>query len=259
MKNFIVLFIFTLPVIAFCQNEKSYINYDSSYENNSSFENSRLRDYRINEITINENGEYVLWSRPYISCFTWKEYKGKWTKKNDTITFFNQYEVYEEDVVAEYSNNSKSRFYQISFNTDKKSNLIDKQIRVSFQYDYDSKYETYESVFILDKNNTIQIPYNAIKHLEYLSALRIEYFLDNNNKRFAYLTQNNPLNVKTSNIPNIINVTFIESPKNDTVYRIFKAVVDSDILRIVNINRSVSTLPDYNIEIIFENFYKLRN
>ncbi|MET0393489.1 MAG: hypothetical protein ABW019_10130, partial [Chitinophagaceae bacterium] len=77
-------------------------------------------------------------------------------------------------------------------------------------------------------------------------------------KRYGFLTQNDPLNVKKSAIPNVIGVEFVERPEKEMVHRIIRAVVRGDTLQVLSVSKTKTKLPDYSREIAFENNYVLR-
>jgi hypothetical protein len=77
---------------------------------------------KVNEIILNSDSTFEFWSRPNVSCFIWNEYKGKWKITNDTISFYDNYEIVENDTRVNYKNVSK-KSYRISFRTDRNSEL----------------------------------------------------------------------------------------------------------------------------------------
>jgi hypothetical protein len=212
---------------------------------------------KIHQVILNPNKTFEFWSRPYISCFTWHEYKGTWRKEKDTLIFSDQYEVKEEDTKASYKNDSRQSFL-IFFKTDKNSVLRNKKIKVQYVYDYDAHLDEPEIMFDIKPDNTIEIPFKDIPNLNKLSAIRIEYELNFKETRYNYLTQNNPLNNKRSEVPNTINVEFVDSPKNEIVYRTIRGIIKKDTLKIVSTTKTKTILSDYNQDIEFENNFALR-
>ncbi|MFL5740216.1 MAG: hypothetical protein ACJ75B_08360 [Flavisolibacter sp.] len=212
---------------------------------------------KIHEVTLNPDKTFEFWSRPHISCFTWHEYKGIWKREKDTLIFSDRYEVKEEDTKASYKNDSRQSFL-ITFKTDKNSVLRNKKIKVQYVYDYDAHLDEPETIFDIKLDNTIEIPFKNIPNFNKLSALRIEYELNFKETRYNYLTLNNPLNNKKTDVPNIINVEFVERPKSEIVYRTTRGVVKKDTLIIVSTNKTKTILPDYNRDIEFENNFVLR-
>src|SRR5680860_672118 len=79
-----------------------------------------------------------FWSRPNVSCLTWREYNGTWKRENDTIIFFDQYDVMENDVKFTFQNNPNNEKFKIYFATDKNSELKKTEIKIQFVYDYDA-------------------------------------------------------------------------------------------------------------------------
>jgi hypothetical protein len=172
----------------------------------------RFFEPKINEITLNPDATFEFWSRPNWSCHTWHSYKGTWKKNNDTLFFYDNYEVEENDIKATYKRNSGQEFV-ITFKTDKGSVLKNKSIKIQYEYDYDAHIDRPEKIFSLDANNSVIIPYKVIPNLDKLAAIRIEYLLNYTEKRYNYLTENKTINVKQGDIPNIIDVEFVERPK----------------------------------------------
>ncbi|NCD71574.1 hypothetical protein [Mucilaginibacter agri] len=211
---------------------------------------------KVNEITLNTNSTFDFWCRPNVSCFTWQEYKGIWKKCKDTILFYDNYEVVENDLRVTYEKNSE-RKYHIHLFTDKKSELKNKEIKIQYIYDYNSHLENVENILHLDENNDLEISFQDISSIDKLAAIRIEYLLNKEQKRFGYLTQNKIVNIKNGDLPNIIRVELVENPKKEIVYRTIKGLVQNDSLVIVSTAKSKITLPDYHSEIMFEKSYTL--
>lgn len=208
-------------------------------------------------VLLNPDKTFEFWSRPHISCFTWHDYKGTWKKEKDTLVFSDQYEVKEEDTKASYKNDSR-QFFLITFKTDKNSVLRNKKIKVQYVYDFDAHLDETEIIFDIKPDNTIEIPFKDIPNFKKLSAIRIQYELNFKETRYNYLTQNNPLNNKRSDVPNIINVVFVERPKTEMVYRTVTGIIQKGTLIIVSTTKTKTILPDYNREIEFENNFALR-
>ncbi|HKB43406.1 MAG TPA: hypothetical protein VKC90_03420 [Chitinophagaceae bacterium] len=216
----------------------------------------RFFEPKINEITLNPDATFEFWSRPNMSCFTWHSYKGTWKKNNDTLLFYDNYQVEENDTKATYKRDTKKEFV-ITFKTDKGSVLKNKSLKIQYEYDYDAHIDSPEKIFSLGENNSVVIPYKDIPNLDKLAAIRIEYLLNYTEKRYNYLTENKTINVKQRDIPNIIDVEFVERPKKEIVYRTIRAVVKNDTLRIVSSSKTKTILSDYYRDIEFENSYSL--
>jgi len=211
---------------------------------------------RIHEITLYPDSIFEFWCRPHISCLTWRRYGGTFSKENDTLFFHDKYEVDENDVRATYKADSRQLFL-ISFKTDKNSTLRNKEIKVQYVYDYDAHIDEPDSIFNLTAGNTLEIPFKVIPYLHQLAAIRIEYQLNAKEKRYQYLTKNNPLNRNRGDIPNLISVEFVESPKKEIVHRTIKGIIRKDTLVIVSTAKTKTTLPDYHDAIEFEDGYTL--
>ena len=215
---------------------------------------------KINEITLNPDSTFEFWSRPNVSCFSWHNYKGTWRKNNDTIYFNDNYEIVEIEYNVTYKKDSINS-YIITFTSDKNSDFKDKEIKVQYIYDYDSHLENIEKVFKLKSSNLLEIPFNEIPDLKELTSIRAECQF-NYEKRRAYITdcsEKKYLNKKGKEIPNIINVEYIEKPKKEIVYRTIKGVLNKNKLVIVSITKSKTLLPDHNKDILFEDNYTLMN
>jgi len=216
----------------------------------------RFFEPRINEIALNPDATFEFWSRPNVSCFTWHSYKGTWKKNKDTLFFYDDYQVEENDIKATYKRDIKKEF-EITFKTDKGSILKNKNIKIEYEYDYDAHIDSPEIIFSLDANNSVVISYKDIPNLDKLAAIRIEYLLNYTEKRYNYLTENKTINRKQGDVPNIIEVEFVERPKKEIVYRTIRAVVKNNTLRIVSNSRTKTILPDYYRDIEFEDSYSL--
>lgn len=211
---------------------------------------------RVHEITLNPDSTYAFWSRPHVSCFTWHQYKGTWKKEMDTVFFYDHYEIAENDTRAIYKKDSRKSFF-ISFKTDRNAELKNKIVNVQFVYDYNARLRDSGAAFSMGANNTIEIPFDKIQNLSQLASIRIEYQLNAGEKRYSHLTENNTVNIKEKEIPNVINVEFVESPKKETVYRTIIAVIQKNTLAIVSSNKTKTTLQDFNRDIEFEGSYTL--
>lgn len=216
----------------------------------------RFFEHKINEITLNPDATFEFWSRPNWSCHTWHSYRGSWKRNGDTLLFYDKYQVEENDTKAIYKRDSMQRFL-ITLKTDKGSVLKNKNIKIQYEYDYDAKLDRPEKTFTLDATNSVIIAYKEIPNLDKLAAIRIEYLINYTEKRYNYLTENKTINVKQGDIPNLIDVEFVERPKKEIVYRTIKAIVKGDTLKIVSILKTKTILPDYYRDIEFENSYSL--
>ncbi len=95
MKNqLIFLIVLFIPFYGLAQKAPAtFVNYERIPTDIPLFD----YDERISSIHLTSDNEFEFWSRPMVSCLTWHEYKGTWTKNNDTILFYDQYEVQEND------------------------------------------------------------------------------------------------------------------------------------------------------------------
>lgn len=239
-------------IITFSNDKNAYYNQTISDETLP--KGFRFFEAKINEITLYPDATFEFWSRPNVSCFTWKSYKGNWEKKNDTLILNDNYQVEETNTKATYKNNSRQEF-QITFKNDKGTVLKNKSIKIDYIYDYDAHLENVEKIFSLDVNNSIIISFNDVPNFDKLTALGTAYLLNYNDKRNIYLTENQSINRKEKNIPNLIEVELIENPKKEIVYRTTKAIVENNILKIVATAKTKIFLPDNIREILFEESY----
>jgi len=254
-----LLAIIGILIVAPAYSQTHYVSYKNdkhAYYNNAG-QLQGFSESRINEVTLNSDSSFEFWSRPNVSCFTWHEYKGSWKKPSDTIRFYDSYEVVENDSRIIYKNNNEQS-YNIGFSTDKNSVLKNKNVKVQYVYDYDSHLEDIERLFQMAENNTVEIPFNTIPNFNKLAAIRIEYQLTDNDKRYGYLSENSRfLNVKTRDLSNVISIKFIENPKKEIVHRVITGVIKNDTLIILSQIKSKISLPDYNGDIVFEDSYPL--
>jgi hypothetical protein len=216
----------------------------------------RFFEPKINEITLNPDATFEFWSRPNMSCSTWNNYKGTWKRDKDTIFFYDHYQVDELDTRATYKKDSKKEFV-ISFKTDKNLDLKNRNIKIQYWYDYDAHLENPETNFTLTADNSVVIPFADIPNLDKLASIRVEYLLNFTEERFNFLTENRAVNLKQKDIPNIINVEFVEKPKKEIIYRTIKSIVKDGNLKILSTTKTTVNLPDYYRDIEFEDSYAL--
>jgi len=260
MKNiFAILILLIIGHSAFGQKTPiSYVNYERNKESNV----NTFRDWddRICEITLKSETEFVFWSRPSAtSCLTWREYNGTWERKNDTIIFSDKYEVMESDAQFKFSNKRQNKYYRLEFKTDKGSELTKKNIEIQFVYDFDSDLDNIELNMELENDFSLKIPFKDIPNRKRVASIRYEYFLLNGEKRYGYITESGTVNVKEKDLPNFIAVIFIEQPKKEIIYRITKAILIDDKIKIISKNKIKSDLPDYTGEIEFKEVYGKQN
>jgi hypothetical protein len=254
----LIRFMPSIILILFAQSlfGQTYRNSLNAYYNKSNLSGNAFFEPKINEITFNTDSTFEFWSRPNMSCFTWHQYKGTWKKEKDTILFYDNYEVVENDMRVTYNKNNKQK-YRISFFTDKNSGFKNKEIKIQYVYDYNAHLEDSEKILYLNTNNVIEIPFHDIPNHDKLAAIRIEYLLNYKEKRFGYLTENHTINVRNGDLPNVIGVELVENPKKEIVYRKIKAVIQNNTIVIVSTTKNKTMLPDYHEEIMFEDSYAL--
>lgn len=211
-------------------------------------------DGEIQEIILSPNNEFTFVNRPMTSCLSWKYYKGKWELKNDTIIFTEQIEIEEKDVVFSFSNDHDP-VYKINFETDRKSKLKNKEIEIKFIYDFDSDLKEVTIKKKLDKDFNLQIPFNEVPNRENLASVKFEYLLRRGDKRIGYITDGHVVNRKENDLQNIIEVTFIEKPRKEMIFRKTIGVLMGNKIIIISSEKSKSSLPDYSDELYFKDFY----
>jgi hypothetical protein len=106
---------------------------------------------------------------------------------------------------------------------------------------------------------SLKIPFTDIPNRKELASFRYKYILPNGQKRYGYITESNTVNEKEDDLPNFIDVTFIEQPKKEIICRITKAVLIGDTIKIVSKEKTKSNLPDYSAEIEFNEVYEKYN
>lgn len=231
----------------------SYVNF---VNDNQTVDDSIIEwDDRVSEINFKSETDFTFNIMPNVSCLTWRELNGKWENRNDTIFFYDQYEIYERDVRFKFSNNSLNNFYHLKFKTDHNSTWSNQEIKIDFVYDFDSQLDNLKSVWQLSDDFSLNIPYDKIPNLERLASIRYEFNLTTIGKRTGYITTSDRVNVRTEHIPNEIQITLIENPRKETVRRLIKGILKDDIIKIVSTEKSDVTLKDNTEELKFKEDY----
>ena len=233
-----------------------FVNDDHSYHGKDRNDIGNY-SHTINDIVMKDDLTFEFDSRPMHSCSTWKNYKGTYKVLNDTIIFKDNYKV-EEDDVRVFLNRTSDEFYLLKFNTDRNSILKNRSIRIEVEYDFDSKIDRIDKTYEIDLNNEVKIFFKDIPHLEKVANLRIEYFLNSSEKRIKYITENNVVNVRNSELPNHIEVQFIEKPRIEAVYRESKFLRKNKKLIFLSSFRNKIDLIDYHKVLEFEKEYTLK-
>lgn len=255
----LALIIFFLSTNQIFGQEKAltYTNNTNSYHNKENL--TKFNEPTINDITIHPNGSFEFHSRPETSCLLWKSYKGKWKKENNTISFFDEYDLMEKNILFHFNRNTEDTF-TIKFYTDKKSKLKNKEVLIEYVYDFESHLKDAEKTYTLNEDNIIKIPYQDIPNLEKLASLRIAYHLNNNNNNLrydGYITENEMVNQKFGSIPNLVEVEFIENPKKETIHRTTKGILKDNTLLIISTIKTKTKLNDFRKTLNFEKVYTL--
>jgi hypothetical protein len=103
----------------------------------------------------------------------------------------------------------------------------------------------------------VEIPFQDIPNHDKLTAIRIEYLLNNKEKRFGYLTENKIIKIRNGDLSNIIGVEFVENPRKEIVYSKIIGVIQNNNLVIVSTTKSKTKVADYNKQMMFEDSYEL--
>lgn len=104
------------------------------------------------------------------------------------------------------------------------------------------------------------LPFRTIPHRNKLAAIRYEYILPNNQKRYGYITENKIINEKETELSNHINIILLENPKKDMIYRTTKGLFLNDgSLKILSTFKTKSNLHDYTRDLVFEDVYEKNN
>lgn len=254
MKIKIIFFILFTQYLFSQEKSILYVNDTNAYNNKS--KNEFINEPTFCDLTINSDSTFSFYSRPNVSCLTWHEIKGKWKKKKNIYTFSSQYDVKENDIRFTFSKDSTKRYF-LKFRTSTKSELKNRTIKIQYMYDFDAKIDVVEKIMTLNQDNSIEIPFVDIPNLEKLAAIRIEYQLNPSEKRFAYITENKIINRKENDIPNIVDIEFVEFPKIEIVYRTTIGKIKNEQLEIISSSLTKSSLPYYLEEIGFEKYYKI--
>jgi len=211
-------------------------------------------DDEIRGINLTSDKDFTFSKRPSISCFSWKDYNGNWEIKNDTLIFTEKLTIIENDAYYSFSEDSDED-YKIKFKSYKFNKLNDKQIEISFIYDYDSKLKDFKTDRLLDENFFLKIPYNEIPNRSELAAIRYSYVLKTGDLRRGYITENKIVNRKGQILKNKIEVTFVESPRKEEIFRTTKGILNKNSLKIISSKKSKSNLPDYTDNLFFKDIY----
>ena len=257
MKNIFALII-SLLIGQSVFGQKTPISYVNNEKVKDSSNNPLNIDNRISQISLTSKTEFEFWSYPVpSSCLTWREYNGTWERKNDTIIFYDQYEVKASDSRFSFSTKNQNEFYQLEFKTDKNSKLTNKNINIAFVYDLGSEewdFEEYEMT--LEDDFSLKIPFENIPNINKLASIRFLYYLENGEKRFGFISADDTLTEKEKDLPNLIEVTIIEQPEKEIVKRITKAILSDNRIKIISSQKNSTHLADETSELVFKDFYE---
>lgn len=125
-------------------------------------------------------------------------------------------------------------------------------------YDFYADIDDVEKVMSFNQDNLIEIPFEEIPNHDKLASIRIEYALSPSEKRYGYISESKMVNIKENDIPNIVEIEFVEEPKKEIVYRTTIGKLEGDKLEIVSSIKTKPSLPEYLTEIEFEKYYQLK-
>lgn len=228
----------------------TFLNYPATY--------SKVTGVKVHEIKINPDSSFTYRSVPLIGCKPWYVWKGTWNKKEDTLLLTDNYELEEDNVRVNYQKDSSASF-RIHFKTDKNVLLTPKTVYTRYYWDFGTRGEDSVVELNIGDMSTLVIPFSSIPHFDKLSAMAVEYPWNAKENRIAYLTENKFLNRKEVDIPNVINVEFVEIPKKEIVYRTTKCMIQKEKLIIISSTKTKSTLPERRREMLeFDPTYPLK-
>jgi hypothetical protein len=122
-------------------------------------------------------------------------------------------------------------------------------------YDIETDIENITINMELENDFSLEIPFKNIPNQKKLASIRFDYYLPNGEKRYGYITENQFINYKESEIPNQIEIKFIEKPKEELINRVTKATLIDDRIKIISTQMNKSDLPDYMTKIEFKDVY----
>lgn len=246
-----ILIIFTILNISVSFSQETFVNFATAYLD---LKGEYGSIDKINEINLYSDNTFIMWMFPMSSCLFWRSYKGRWTRNRNIIELINKYEVFESDVKCKYKN-SVAKEFKIVFTTEKNLKLTDLKIKIEFKYDFKSKIEAKKIADqITNKNGMINIPFESIPYKDQLAAIKFETSYKGRIIS-EYLTENEIVNWKKSEIPNEIKVTIVENPKKEIITRKIRAKYDDDKLVILSIKKSNGRLPDHQEDLELEKIY----
>jgi len=250
------IFLFT-PALFFCQNHivKSY---DANKKSEVIYENSCSTSDRyhrtIDQINLQTDTKFEFRSIPSVSCLTWKEFNGTYKIKNDTIVFQDKFTLANPDMEFKSKSDNKMKSYIFNFQYDDKQKIDGREIKISLVYDFDSKIKDIEKLYVIDSNYRIELPFSDVPNQDKLASFKIDLNPNTSRKISSYFTTSEIANIKTNELPNIINIIFIANPKTEVITRITKGVIDKSTIRIISSNSDYS-LKNYSDILLFKKNY----
>lgn len=254
--NLKILILILFTPFLFAQEEPVVYENDAKayYNENYNWDSNELS---FCDLTISPDSTFSFYCRPNISCWTWFEIKGNWKKENNIYTFLSQYEVSENNTRLTFDKDLTKK-YLLKFRTDKKSELKNRNIKIEYIYDYDAKIDDVEKTMSFDSNNSIEIPFKEIPNHKKLASIKIEYYLSESEKRYAYISEGQTVNEKEKDIPNIVEIEFVEKPLKEIIYRTTIGKLEGEKLEIISNEKTKTSLSENLKEISFEKYYELR-
>lgn len=237
-------------------SQETYVNNATAYYNKGELENLLHSNKSVNQITLNPDFTYEMWMRPNISCFTWSSFKGTWRKEGEKLLFIDQYVISEPDTEEIYQR-EKIKKYVLAFETDQKMILQGLKAKITYEYDFYSKIHFDKEINLTtDQNGKIEIPFSTIPNRDQLASIRFETNFKGR-KIYGYLTENESVNIKKTEIPNSIKIVIRENPLKETITRTVTAIKKNNKIEILSINKTTGNLKDYSNMLKLEKTYTI--
>lgn len=253
MNKLFLILLFAIPNLIFCQIGTYNIALTDTVQPFGKGPNKTI----IHQIKLNKNGTFEFRSPPENGCLTWREFKGTWTQKRSTLILTDSIRVQTKDIEFEHNNISDNRYYDLIFKVDSKKIFANKPIQITFIYDFESEIKNTVVNYNTDINGRINIPFDNITNLNFLSAFRIELMLENGEKRWDYFTTNNYVNRKEKDLPNTVIANIKSALLKKTVIRTTKASISGENLQIASSKSQKSKLSQLITPLAFGTSYKL--
>lgn len=233
-------------------------SYSHSKSSETVTENTNVKSDRINsfihQINLLDECKFEFRSLPSINCLTWSEYEGTYSIQNDSITFIDQYKLRNPDIELSSMTDFDSKSYIFNLIFDEKQNLQKRELMITAIYDIDSELKDESYLFKIDAKKNIEIPFESIKNLNELASFRITLNPNTSWRKETYHTLNGAVNIREGFLPNCIDIAFISEPKEETVTRITKGIINEKEILIIS-SESEYKLQNYKDLLSFSKYY----